>query len=106
MLARNGLFAAIQAPIQPVAKRARIRTRKFAECLERISQVAARCGTRQQRSTVERSDLLDLIAQGNGQRFIVFLLGGVRVKYLLAPLEHGLAVLAEVRQQALITLVR
>src|SRR3546814_17111069 len=104
MLVRNGLFVAIQASIQPIAKLARIRTRKFAECLESIPQVAERCGTRQPRCAVERSALLDLLAHGNGLGLVVFLLGRVSGKFLLAPLEPGLAVLAEVHPQALITL--
>src|SRR3546814_10650643 len=69
-------------------------------CLESIPQVAERCGTRQQRCAVERSDLLDLLAHGNGLGLVVFLLGRVSGKFLLAPLEHGIAVLAEVHPKA------
>src|SRR3546814_12001386 len=58
------------------------------------------------RCAVERSDLLDLLAHGNGLGLVVFLLGRVSGKFLLAPLEHGIAVLAEVHPKALIHLVR
>jgi hypothetical protein len=99
-------FAAVQAPIEPVAKLACIRTGKLAERLESASQLANRSAARVQLGPFESGDLVELLTQGKRLRLVVLEPGRVGGGLLLALLEHGIAVLAEFRPQALIDLAR